>query len=129
MSSGKLVSALMHSRTQAHVFHLRTKSFAAHKALQTYYESVIPLLDTYAESYQGRYGLISGYTIGPQINQNPMGAKAYFTRLLKVIESTKIRDSYLANIRDELYALVYQTLYMLTLDRPTPTSKSARRNR
>lgn len=129
MSSGKLVSALMHSRTQAHVFHLRTKSFAAHKALQGYYEAIIPLVDTYAESYQGRYGLISGYTVGPQINQNPMGAKAYFIRLLKTVESIKIRDSYLANLRDEIYALVYQTLYMLTLDRPTPTSKSARRNR
>jgi ribosome biogenesis GTPase len=29
MSAGKLISSLMHSRTQAHVFHLRTKSFAA----------------------------------------------------------------------------------------------------
>jgi hypothetical protein len=114
MSSGKLISALMHSRTQAHVFHLRTKSFAAHKALQSYYEAIVPLLDTYTESYQGRYGLISGYTIGPRINQNPSGAKAYFVRLLKLIEKTKIRDTYLQNIRDEIYALVYQTLYMLT---------------
>ena len=129
MSSGKFVSALMHSRTQAHIFHLRTKSFAAHKALQGYYEAIVPLLDTYAESYQGRYGLISGYTIGPQINQNPMGAKAYFIRLLRIIESTKIRGTYLANIRDEIYALVYQTLYMLTLDRPTLVSKKALRNR
>ena len=72
MSAAVLLSALMHSRTQAHVFHLRTKSFATHKALQGYYEAIVPLLDTYAEAYQGRYGLINGYRIGAPLNQNPL---------------------------------------------------------
>lgn len=118
MSTSKFISALMHSRTQAHVFHLRTKSFAAHKALQGYYEGIVPLLDDYAEAYQGRYGLISGYTVGAPINQNPLTAKNYFKRLLTTITKTKIPrgDTYLANIRDTISQLVYQTLYMLTLD-------------
>jgi hypothetical protein len=113
--SATLVSALMHSRTQAHVFHLRTKSFATHKALQGYYEAIVPLLDTYAEAYQGRYGLIKGYRIGAPLNQNPLKAVAYFKRLLNIVAKTKVRDTYLKNIRDEIYALVYQTLYMLSL--------------
>jgi Family of unknown function (DUF5856) len=117
MSTGKFISALMHSRTQAHVFHLRTKSFAAHKALQTYYESIVPLFDTYAEAYQGRYGLIKGFTIGPKINQNPLNAKLYFKKLLRMVSSLKIKDTYLSNLRDEIYALIYQTLYMLSLDK------------
>ena len=44
----ELASLFMHSRTQAHVFHLRVKgpgSHAAHLALQAYYEGIIPLLD------------------------------------------------------------------------------------
>ena len=57
----QLASLFMHSRTQAHVFHLRVKgagSLAAHLALQTYYEGIIPLLDLLIENYQGKNGLI-----------------------------------------------------------------------
>ena len=121
--AAKLVSGLMHSRTQAHIFHLRTKSFAAHKALQGYYEGIVPLLDEWAEGYQGRYGLISGYKSAP-VSQNPMMAKAYFSRLLKTVNGTKIKDSYLKNILDTIRQLIYQTLYMLSLD-----SKSSRSNK
>ncbi len=42
----KLVSYLMHSRTQAHVFHLQTNSFAEHKALNDYYDRIIDRNDT-----------------------------------------------------------------------------------
>ena len=121
--AAKLVSGLMHSRTQAHIFHLRTKSFAAHKALQGYYEGIVPLLDEFSEGYQGRYGLISGYKSGP-VSQNPMMAKAYFSRLLKIVNGTKVKDSYLKNILDTIRQLIYQTLYLLTLDKP----KSKRSN-
>jgi DNA-binding ferritin-like protein len=113
--ASKLLSALLHSRTQAHVYHWRTKSFAAHKALQNYYEAIVPLFDEYAEGYQGRYGLVSGYTSAP-LNQNPMKARVYFQKLLKKIDETKIRDTYLKNILDTIRQLVYQTMYLLTLD-------------
>jgi hypothetical protein len=88
-----------------------------HKALQTYYEAIVPLLDSYAEAYQGRYGLMKGYRIGAPINQNPLKAPAYFRRLLALVKKTRVRDSYLKNIRDEIYSLVYQTLYMLMLNK------------
>ena len=123
--AAKLISSLMHSRTQAHIFHLRTGSFAAHKALQAYYEGIIPLLDEWAEGYQGRYGLISGYKSGP-VSQNPMMAKGYFRRLLKIVDSIKIKDSYLKNILDTIRQLIYQTLYMLTLDSPKSRRVSKR---
>jgi len=113
-----LVSALLHSRTQAHVFHWRTRSFAAHKALQGFYEGIVPLTDDFVEGYQGRYGLISGYRSLP-LNQNPMNARGYFIRLLKLINGFKLRDTYLQNIVDEIRQLTNQTLYLLTLDAPT----------
>ena len=122
--ASKLLSALLHSRTQAHVYHWRTRSFAAHKALQAYYEGIVPLFDEFAEGYQGRYGMISGYTSAP-LNQNPMKARVYFQRLLKKIDSTKVRDTYLKNILDTIRQLVYQTMYLLTLD----VNKSASRRR
>jgi hypothetical protein len=111
----KLVSALLHSRTQSHIFHWRTKSFAAHKALQGYYEGIVGLVDNFVEGYQGRYGILGGYKSSP-FNQNPMNARGYFIRLLKIVDSTKIKDTYLQNIIDEIRQLVHQTMYMLTLD-------------
>lgn len=126
--AAKLINALLHSRTQSHIFHWRTKSFAVHKALQGYYEAIVPLTDSWVEGYQGRRGLISGYKSAP-FNQNPMTAKVYFKRLLKVVDATKIKDSYLQNILDEIRQLVYQTLYLLTLDSQKQVSKMAPRNR
>ena len=51
----------MHSRTQAHVFHLQTPSFAEHKALNDYYNGIVDLVDGFVESYQGKYGILNGY--------------------------------------------------------------------
>ena len=121
--ASKLLSALLHSRTQAHVFHWRTKSFAVHKAMQAYYEAIVPLADEYAEGYQGRYGLVSGFTSKP-LNQNPKNARPYFLKLLKVINATKVKDTYLKNILDAIRQLVYQTLYLLTLDKVTNRNRS-----
>lgn len=42
-------------RDLAHRAHLRTASYAEHKALNDFYEGIIPLVDSFAESYQGRY--------------------------------------------------------------------------
>ena len=58
----QLASLFFHSRTQTHVFHLGVKgpgAYAAHKALQEYYEEIVGLVDGLVESYQGKYGLIS----------------------------------------------------------------------
>ena len=127
--TSRLVSALLHSRTQAHIFHWRTKSFAAHKALQGYYEGIVPLVDNFVEGYQGRYGILGGYK-SSSFNQNPMNARGYFIRLLKIVDATKIKDTYLQNIIDEIRQLIHQSLYLLTLDAPkTRVSKPVRRVR
>ena len=41
----EMVSILLHSQTQAHIFHLQTKSYSEHKALQNYYEGIDGLVD------------------------------------------------------------------------------------
>ena len=41
----KLVSYLLHSATQVHVFHLQTNSFSEHNALNTYYDEIVGLTD------------------------------------------------------------------------------------
>lgn len=110
----KFVGLLMNSRNQAHSFHLTTESFAEHKALQAYYEGIVPLLDAYAEAYMGKYGRFRRVLSGRKtIAKNP---KLYFKNLLTQMERMSLpRDTYLRNIQDEITALVRSTLYMLSL--------------
>ena len=59
-----MISSLLQSRNQVHVFHWQTKSqssFAEHTALGGYYEEIGDLLDGIVESFQGKYDLLTGY--------------------------------------------------------------------
>jgi len=106
----------MNSREQAHIFHLTTNSFAQHKALQAYYEGIVPLLDSWAEAYMGRYGRLKRVSLNKRYMSDPKKARLYFKSLLARVRLVKLpRDSYLKNIQDEIIALIRSTLYMLTL--------------
>ena len=101
----KLVSCLFHSRTQVHVFHLQTKSFAEHKALQEYYDSIVGIVDGLIESYQGKYGIITNYTNLPIKNYtDSIQVVSYFAQLGEVVDILKqdLQDSYIQNQIDTL---------------------------
>lgn len=111
----KFLSTLFNSRDQAHIFHLQTSSYAAHKALNDYYDAVVDLVDSYAETCQGRYGIIRGYTPQRQYFEGDETVK-YFTGLSTYIDSVRSslpQDSDLNNIVDEISALVNSTIYKL----------------
>jgi hypothetical protein len=111
----KYVALLMQSRNKAHMYHLTTKSFAEHKALQAYYEGIVPLADSYAEAYMGKYGRLPRFALPRNTSTRP-SARAYFKTLLVRLRTCRLpRDTYLKNIQDEITALVRSTLYMLTL--------------
>ena len=57
-----LMSLLFLARDLAHREHLKTKSYAQHKALGKFYNDIIESADAIAEAYQGQYGLMK--TIG-----------------------------------------------------------------
>ena len=112
----KLASYLIHSRTQAHVFHLQTPSFAEHKALNDYYDGIVDLVDGFVESYQGKYGIINDYVSFSLMNYtNKQQVLQYFEALnATVCEMRKtITDSYLDNQIDEIITLINSTLYKL----------------
>ena len=114
--ASKYIGMLLSSRNQAHAFHLTTSSFAEHKALQAYYEGIIPLADAWAEAYMGRYGRLSRISFNKKTVRDPRKAKAYFKSLMMRVRVIKLpRDSYLKNIQDEVTALIRSTLYMLSL--------------
>jgi hypothetical protein len=115
--ANRYVGLLMNSRTQAHAFHLTTSSFAEHKALQAYYEGIIPLLDSWAEAYMGKYGRLKRVSLNKRFMKDPTKARAYFKSLLMRVRAIRLPrgDTYLKNIQDEIVALIRSTLYMLTL--------------
>ena len=110
-----LVQKLFESRQVAHNAHLKTKSYAAHVALQGYYDGVLVLIDSFVETYQGQYGLFSGYERS-EIS-DPSSIEDYMDDAAKIFsiarESLNKKDSHLANILDEIIALTYQTIYKL----------------
>lgn len=58
MSPVGLVLTLFNARTAAHVMHLVTRSYAAHKALNEFYDGIVDVADRFAEAWQGANGLL-----------------------------------------------------------------------
>ena len=112
----EMVCRLLHSQTQVHVFHLQTKSYSEHKALQGYYEGIDALVDGIIESYQGKYGLLTNYkSYKNQSYKNKNQVLKYFTGLLNMIEEKRdcCDDSYIQNQIDTVQELAYSTMYKL----------------
>jgi len=106
----------MNSREQAHAFHLMTNSYAQHKALQAYYEGIVPLLDAWAEAYMGKYGRLKRITVNKRFLRDPKKTRQYFKTLLTRIKAMKLpKDSYLKSVQDEITTLIRQTMYQLSL--------------
>jgi hypothetical protein len=117
----ELASILFHSQTQAHVFHLGVSgpgSYAAHKALQKYYESIDGLVDDIVESYQGKYGLIKFKPVMGIDNDCSCGnITAYFDKLITIVDTLRktpgLQDSYIQNEIDNVIKLLFSTRYKL----------------
>jgi hypothetical protein len=113
---GVFASKLFNSRTQAHIYHLQTTSFAAHKALNDYYDGIIGLVDSLIEEYQGKYSIVRGYTTS-ELTEDTDYVK-YFESLRTFVNtdrnvSFKSTDSNLQNTIDEIVSLLDSTIYKL----------------
>ena len=117
----KLISTLMASRDQAHIFHWQTTgegSFAAHTALNAYYDAIPDLTDTLVESYQGKHGIITGYTSADAFNEyDRTTAVKYFKGLAMFVERAYAKlpqeDTYILNQIENVKELIYSTKYKL----------------
>jgi hypothetical protein len=111
-----MVSTLLHSQTQVHIFHLQTKSYSEHKALQKYYEGIDALVDGIIESYQGKYDVIKNYnSIKTEDYKSSEQVISYFKSLDTMIEKARknVKESFIQNQIDTVQELIYSTLYKL----------------
>jgi hypothetical protein len=117
----ELASILFHSQTQAHVFHLGVSgpgSYASHKALQKYYESIDGLTDGLIESYQGKYGLIKFKPVlGIDNDCSCENIVAYFDKLITIVDTLSkgpgLQDGFIQNQIDTINELLFSTRYKL----------------
>jgi Family of unknown function (DUF5856) len=114
MAANEMIAKLFHARTAAHMAHLQTRSFAEHKALDDFYNEIVELADTFAETYQGFYGLIKDY---PAMGLPSGEACEWITGLRLWLEKNREGNckgqTPLQNINDEIMALCAQTCYKL----------------
>lgn len=113
------LSVLLSSRTQAHIFHWRTSSFAAHEALGHYYDSIGDLVDSYAEQVQGCYGLISGFRTPDRVSEKAEkeSVVAYFEELkdrVEALEKELPQEPDLVNTYADILRLLHTTIYKLS---------------
>lgn len=112
--AGQLIMKLFHARTNTHIQHLQTRSYAQHVALGEFYDEVLDLADSFAECFIGKHGPMEFEGKYIQSDQ-PI---ATLTELRTWIEEKRsevldAKDSDLSNTIDEIVALINQTLYKL----------------
>jgi len=130
MAAAELICRLMHARTAAHLAHLKTRSFAQHKALDEFYTDLVDLIDSFAEVYQGLFGLIENYPNCPMPEGDPVQWLDELRQWMKKWRAASCEgESALENIHDEIVALIGKTLYQLkyldsgTVSAPRPAAE------
>lgn len=112
MAPNKFIGMLFQSRDMMHLAHLKTTSFAEHKALGAYYDSILDLTDKFSEVYFGRNGRVDIIIPESKVTSSVEHMKAMQSMLDSERENY---TSELQNIVDEMLALVNKTSYLLTL--------------
>jgi hypothetical protein len=113
-SSAAFVMRLLHAATSAHILHLRSRSFAEHKALDELYSGLPGLVDGVVEAWQGKNGLIEDYPA--EYTLPPESALEFVESLSKFVEDERKSlgdDSEIQNAIDEIVTLIDTTRYKL----------------
>jgi len=112
------VGTLFQSRTQTHIFHLQTSSYAKHIALNEYYEEIVDLIDSLVEAYQGKYEILKGYKMVESLKdlESEDDIVSYLEKVAKYCELKREKlpqDGFLTNIYDDIDTLLRSTIYKL----------------
>lgn len=110
---GVVFTKLFEARDFAHKAHLETKSYAQHKALNSFYDDILDLADGLMESYFGKYG-IQKIEIAQVKSQDVV---TYFEDFANFIQqahaSVNQKDTWVQNQLDEILATTFSLLYKL----------------
>jgi hypothetical protein len=116
MKCNDFMGLLFLARDVTHSVHLNTRSFSKHMALNIFYERIIDAADDFAESYQGRHGLIGAITL--QSAKKTTNVIDFLEESLKQIEDARYEvvdktDMSLQQLIDNIIEIYLRTLYKL----------------
>ena len=118
-----MISFLLHSRTQTHIFHWQTKSYPRHKATDAVITALDESIDKYVEVYMGKYGrprMTARNNTIRVTNLSENGILKFIKSCIAYLEKDltkklKPQDTDLVNLRDEMLGELNQLLYLFTL--------------
>jgi len=111
-----MVSMVFVARDLAHRQHLRTGSYAEHKALGAFYKEIIPRVDGFVDAYQGQFNGLLDITLGD--NEFEGSIDEILEQQMAWIEDNREKicprkESALNNELDTVVNLYQTTLYKL----------------
>jgi len=119
-TGGDIVTQLLTIRNQVKLYHWQTGSFARHKATDDLTAALDLNIDTFMESYMGRYGRpkVSGSI--KLHNFSESAARSFVAKQTKYLSSVlprkiKSTDTDLLNLRDTILGDLNKVLYLFTL--------------
>lgn len=109
----EIIAVMFMSRDFAHKAHLKTGSYAAHAALNGFYDAIVDQADALAETAQGKYGILDIPTVSIKgnVDKPVKGLEMHMEDILELGRSCG--TGALKNIIDEIEALYLSTLYKL----------------
>jgi hypothetical protein len=116
MKAAEFIGLLFLARDVTHSVHLNTRSYSKHKALNIFYERIVGVADDFAETYQGRYGLIGPISLHSA--KKTTNVIEFLEDSLKEIEDARYKvcdkdDSTLQQLIDNIIEVYLRTLYKL----------------
>jgi hypothetical protein len=116
MKANEFVGLLFLARDVAHSVHLNTRSYSKHKALNIFYDRIVGAADDFAESYQGRHGLMG--PIALHSAKKTTNIIEFLEDSLKQIEDARYEvadktDMSLQQLIDNIIEIYLRTLYKL----------------
>lgn len=114
----KMIGVLFMSRTAAHMAHLKVSgpgSYAAHKALNEFYDEIVDLADDLAEAVQGKYGVldIPWTDLKGDISEPADMLESHATMVDNLCK--KCDEDWIDNIVQEIQKCYRSTLYKLNV--------------
>lgn len=119
-----IILTFMSFRDMMKIYHWRTTSYARHKASDALVQGLDPLIDQFVEVALGKYDRPSFKKGNFSINLVNLNDEEVITSLLVFKEyllenlsqlDQDMSNADLLNIRDEILALINQTIYLFTL--------------
>ena len=109
----EMIGTLFMARTYAHMAHLKTGSYAQHKALDDFYTEIVDLVDGLAEAAQGKFGKldIPYVELIGDVNKPIVGLEMQLEKIQEL--GAGCGAPWLGTIVQEVEAFYYSTLYLL----------------